>query len=175
VFRGKVFVGIGVVFACVLMRAGPMPVRGAEAEAEPAPPADQTYTGSKVCASCHFDQFMSWKKDKHSQAFTILTAKYQKDAKCLKCHTTGFGEATGYKAAADTALAGVTCEVCHGPGSKHEEVAKPFAQVKKLSPEQEKAVRDSIWKILPGNKCIECHTVKAHKPSETPKELQPKS
>jgi len=117
---------------------------------------------------------MKWKKSGHSKAFEILTAKYQSDAKCLQCHTTGYGEATGYKAAADEALAGVTCESCHGPGSKHEEVSQPFAKVKELTPEQEKMIRDSIYKLLPGNVCVDCHQVQAHKDSETPKELQKK-
>jgi len=114
---------------------------------------------------------MSWKKTKHSKAFEVLTAKYQSDEKCLKCHTTGYDKATGYKTAADEALAGVTCENCHGPGSKHEEVAQPFAKVKELTPEQEKMIRDSIWKMLPQNVCVTCHSVQAHKKSETPKEL----
>ena len=39
----------------------------------------------------HFDQYMKWKKDKHSKAFDLLTVKYEKDVKCLKCHTTGYG------------------------------------------------------------------------------------
>ncbi len=54
---------------------------------------------------------------------------YTKDAKCLKCHTTGYGTPSGFPvvaaggriAAADRARAdrnkGVTCEACHGPGS----------------------------------------------------------
>jgi len=57
----------------------------------------------------------------------------------------------------------VACEACHGPGSKHEEIAKPFTNVKKLSPEQEKLVRDSIWKIQPGNICSRCHISQGHK------------
>ena len=72
---------------------------------------------------------MAWKKEKHSKAFDLLPAKYQSDAKCLKCHTTGYGEETGWKSTDDTALAGITCESCHGPGSKHEEIAKPFAKL----------------------------------------------
>ena len=154
-----------------------LPTASAEEAAAPEtpPPAGQEYTGTKRCASCHFDQFMRWKKTPHSKAFDDLTAKYQADAKCLKCHTTGYGEATGFKdAASGAALAGVTCEVCHGPGSKHEEVSKPFAQVKNLTPEQEKAVRDSIWKVKPQNVCIECHKVQGHKDSETPAELRKK-
>ena len=131
--------------------------------AEPAPPADQTYIGSKKCSACHFDQFLVWKKDKHTKAYEDLPAKYKSDASCLKCHTTGYGEETGYKTAADTGLVGVTCEVCHGPGSKHAETCKPFANVKKLSPEQQKEARDSIWKMKPQNICITCHESKAHK------------
>jgi hypothetical protein len=141
------------------------------AEKEPAPPEGQTYTGVKRCAACHFDQFMAWKKDKHSKTFELLPANYQEDAKCLKCHTTGYGEETGFKTAADKNLAGTTCESCHGPGSEHEKVSLKFGKAK-LNAEQEKEVRDSIWKTLPENVCVKCHTTKGHHPSETPKELR---
>ncbi len=142
---------------------------------EPAPPADQTYIGVKRCAPCHFTNFMTWKKDKHSGTFDLLTEKYQKDPKCLACHTTGYGTPTGFKDIESTPdMAYNGCEVCHGPGSKHEEVAKPFADVKELSAEQEKLVRDSIWKLQPGNVCVRCHTQKAHKENETPEELRTK-
>ena len=65
------------------------------------PPADQEYTGTKRCASCHFDQFMKWKASPHAKAFSLLTKKYEADAKCLACHTTGYGQKTGYGAAKD--------------------------------------------------------------------------
>lgn len=145
----------------------------AEAQ-EPAPPAGQTYIGVKQCASCHFEQFMKWKTTKHATTFDLLPEKYQTDAKCLKCHATGFGEATGFKSAAESAdLKGTTCEVCHGPGSKHAEIAKEFAN-QKLTPEQEKAVRDSTWLMLPKNVCVECHRVQGHHDSDTPAELRTK-
>ena len=151
------------------------PLRAAEAEeADPAPPADQEYTGAKRCASCHFTQFMAWNKSKHSKTFNLLPAEYQTDAKCLPCHTTGYGEPTGYKDMATTpSLAGNTCETCHGPGSKHEEVAQSFGK-EKLNEEQEKVVRDSIWLMLPKNVCVECHKVQGHGEPETPKELRTK-
>ena len=126
------------------------------------PPEGQTYTGSKQCASCHLDQFLAWKGTKHSKAFDILPAKYHTDASCLKCHSTGFGQPTGYKDASTAALAGTSCEACHGPGSKHGEIAKEFAN-KKLNKEQELYVRSTIYKVLPANVCIECHDSKAHK------------
>lgn len=169
----KAFVGILVVSAIALALCLPGPRKAAEALAaqedsaaqapEPAPPEGQTYIGMKACSACHFEQFLVWRQDKHAQAFTNLPAKYKTDASCLKCHTTGFGEPTGYKTAADADLAAVSCEVCHGPGSKHQEICKPFATAKTLSPQQEKLARDSIYKVQPSNACIECHTAKAHK------------
>jgi hypothetical protein len=51
-------------------------------------------------------------------------------------------------------------------------VSKPFAQVKELTPEQEKKIRDSIWLMTPKNICVECHKVQGHHDPETPKELR---
>ena len=126
------------------------------------PPSDQTYTGSKRCASCHFKAFMSWKKTGHAKAFEDLPTKYKTDETCLKCHTTGFGTPTGYKDATTASLAGNTCETCHGPGSAHETSAEKYAKVKELTPAQEEEVRGTIWKLVPGNVCVTCHQTKAH-------------
>lgn len=133
-------------------------------ETEPAPPPGQTYIGMKSCSACHFEQYGVWKQDKHVKAFEILPEKYKTDPACLKCHTTGYGEESGFKTAADSHLAGTTCEACHGPGSKHQEICQEFATAKTLSPDQEKMARDSIYKLSPENSCIACHTQKAHKP-----------
>ena len=177
---GLIAVGVCAVGAFALARA-PLAVaqtgdaKAAESETEPAPPDGQTYIGNKRCSACHFNQFLKWKKSGHSKAFEILTAKYQKDAKCLKCHTVGYGHETGFKDMASMPdLAAVGCEQCHGPGSKHEEIAKQFTAVKKLSPEQEKTVRDSIWMMLPKNVCVECHMVQGHHDSMTPPEMRKK-
>jgi len=122
--------------------------------------ADSTYIGSKKCASCHFEQFMTWKKTKHAEATAQLPAKYAADAKCLACHST-----TGYTSAAATpALAGVTCEVCHGPGSEHEAVSAKYAK-QKLTEAQEKEVKGTIV-LLETNVCIKCHMAIAHKAHE---------
>ena len=159
--------------ACVLMAATPAWSQPeSTAPDEPAPPADQQYMGTKQCAACHFDQFMKWKGTKHATAFDLLPAEYQADAKCLACHTTGFGKESGFKtAAASPDLKGTSCEACHGPGSKHGEIAKEFAN-QKLTAEQEKAVRDSIWKLNPKNSCVSCHLVQGHHESQTPAALR---
>jgi len=125
-------------------------------------PENQSYTGAKKCASCHLTQFMQWKKTNHAKAFDNLPVKYKKDEKCLKCHTTGYGTPSGYKDASTKNLAGNTCESCHGPGSEHDKISQKFAKKKKLSEEEDKLVRSTIHKMLPGNVCITCHTTKAH-------------
>ena len=140
--------------------AQPAPV---EEAAKPAPPAGQTYIGVKECAACHFKQYMAWKKTKHAkESYEILPEKYRADGQCVVCHSTGYGAASGYKDATTPNLMGVTCEACHGPGSKHAEIAKQYTN-KKLSPAEEKIVRDSIWRQLPYNVCVSCHVDKAHK------------
>lgn len=142
---------------------------------ETPPPANQTFIGAKRCSSCHFKEQVKWKASGHSKAFELLPDKYQKDQTCLKCHTTGLGEASGFKDKASTPdLAGVTCEICHGPGSEHEKICKPLLNVKELSAEQTKAAKDSIWLMTPKNVCVECHAIQAHKESPTPKELRKK-
>lgn len=169
--RQTKFLGAILVVAPVLLffalktPAAPVPMRDetVKNKQEPTPPTDQTYIGMKSCSACHFDQYAIWKKDKHTKAFEILPEKYKTDASCLKCHATGYGEETGFKTAADTHLSGATCEACHGPGSKHEEICLEFKTARKLSPEQEQLARDSIYKLKPDNACVSCHTSKAHK------------
>lgn len=106
---------------------------------------DLKYLGAKDgCKSCHFKEWKTWKKTEMAQAFETLKPgvkaeektkagldpqkDYTTDEGCLKCHTTGFGKPNGYKVGepADdkekklmAELQGVSCEACHGPGSKY--------------------------------------------------------
>ncbi len=167
--RRRVLMSVAMVMALTVGGIVAQSVRS-QPPAEPAgpavsPPADQTYTGAKACSACHFKQFMAWKKTKHAtDAFSKLPAKYKTDATCLICHATGFGAATGFKDEASSAtLVGTSCEACHGPGSKHAEEAKKFANKKKLEPEEEKMVRGTIYKVLPQNVCMRCHATQVHK------------
>jgi hypothetical protein len=127
------------------------------------PPEGQTYVGVKNCAACHLDQYLDWRGTKHAKGFDILPARYRTDASCLKCHTTGYGEPTGFKSVAATPnLVGTSCEACHGPGSKHAEIAKSYA-TKKLTDAEKAYVQSTIYKIQPKNVCIDCHVTRAHK------------
>jgi hypothetical protein len=87
---------------------------------------EKTYVGSKVCADCHpaeYENFSKYAKKSHSfESIRImasdLTAEEVKE--CYVCHTTGYGEPTGFKSFEKTPdLAHAGCEVCHGPGSLH--------------------------------------------------------
>jgi hypothetical protein len=127
------------------------------------PPEGQTFVGEKVCASCHFAQDLAWRKTKHAKGFEILPAKYQADKSCLACHATGVGQATGFTSVdATPGLVGTSCEACHGPGSKHAEIAKQFTG-KELSEAQKKYVGSSIYLVQPKNACATCHIMQSHK------------
>jgi len=115
-----------------------------------------TFAGVKKCKSCHFKRWNTWRKTKMAQTFEVLkpgvrseektklkfdpNKDYTKDPTCLGCHTSGFGIPGGYiipaegnadekKQAEDNA--GVTCEACHGPGSKANPVLEDIKENKR--------------------------------------------
>ncbi|MHC4227385.1 MAG: InlB B-repeat-containing protein [Planctomycetota bacterium] len=115
-----------------------------------------TFIGVKKCKSCHFKRWNSWRKTKMAQTFEVLKSgvrsaektklkfdpnrDYTKDPTCLGCHASGFGIPGGYVVPADgdTAAkkqaadnAGVTCEGCHGPGSKASVVLEEIKENKR--------------------------------------------
>ncbi len=106
-----------------------------------------SYVGSKKCKKCHIKEYKSWAETRMAKAFEILkpgnskeakekfsvdvNKDFTQDPKCLKCHTTGYGESDGYvvpdpndKKSVRKAkkLEGVGCESCHGPGSEYVKV-----------------------------------------------------
>ena len=80
-----------------------------------------TYVGSEACTACHLEEHQSWARSGHSHAFeTLKTKGAEADPNCIRCHTVGFGESSGYRREfAGQRLASVGCESCHGPGSEH--------------------------------------------------------
>jgi hypothetical protein len=170
-FRRVVLVGLVTGLMCIVGLVAVESGRSqppAEPYAAPAVPTGQTYTGAKRCSSCHFKQYMVWKKTKHGkEAWESVPAKYQSDPECLKCHVTGYGTTGGYVSGTAPEilqnLLGTSCEACHGPGSKHEEIAKKYTTKKTLAPDEDKEVRGSIYKLLPQNVCVRCHATQGHK------------
>jgi hypothetical protein len=111
------------------------PVRASEpapqSGVEPAPPqpelqnvlaaTDNMFVGSEVCKLCHEDIYKKWRDSKHAHALETLVKKGEaQNSDCLRCHTVGFGEQTGYDIKNNQPyLAGVGCEMCHGRSGYH--------------------------------------------------------
>jgi hypothetical protein len=108
---------------------------GAQEKAEKK--ATFTYGGVATCKACHLTkksgaQYKIWAKGPHAKAYeTLGTAKAkevgkksgvedpQKSEKCLTCHVTAYGVDAKLRGAKLTLEEGVSCEVCHGPGSAY--------------------------------------------------------
>ena len=82
-----------------------------------------SYVGAQACQECHPRTFARWETTKHARAYEPLTNPRRNrefDAECISCHTTGFGDNTGWVSTEKTPLLkGNQCENCHGPGSLH--------------------------------------------------------
>lgn len=94
-----------------------------------------TYAGAAKCKICHKSekqgkQFPIWEESTHSQSISALSsseapAKAQEmgvnnpteSPECLKCH------APLHEKAPELKEEGVTCEVCHGPGSDYKKLS----------------------------------------------------
>lgn len=106
-----------------------------------------TYAGSFVCGMCHKTIYDHWYKTIHNTAYrTLVSGGHQFDPECIKCHTTGYGDISGFlDHEKDQNLMNVGCESCHGAGSKHV-----------------KSVNDT-YGLTDDRKCEACHD-SAHSP-----------
>ncbi|MBI2503913.1 MAG: hypothetical protein HYW07_11860 [Candidatus Latescibacteria bacterium] len=100
-----------------LRTAPPSPFAAYALEADPT----HTYAGEAACRPCHAQEHAQWRTTLHAHAFDTLRQRNRHFfPQCVSCHTTGFGLPGGF--ALDQphqALAGVQCEICHGPGQQH--------------------------------------------------------
>ncbi len=94
--------------------------------------AKKKYVGSKACQECHeeeYNRFLKYAKKARSYEHILEMRKdltEEEFKKCLKCHTTGYGEPGGFVSVEKTPeLKEAGCEVCHGPGSKHCDTEDP--------------------------------------------------
>ncbi len=124
-----------------------------------------TYVGAAKCAVCHKTekqgrQYPIWQETKHSQSISALSspqaaevakqANVQNPAEspdCLKCH------APLYEKAAELKAEGVTCEVCHGPGSEYKKLSIMKDQA--LSKQNGLIVYESPEAVK--KQCLTCH------------------
>ena len=79
------------------------------------------YVSATACQRCHEQEYLQWSATRHAFAYeTLLKKERYFDARCVSCHTTGFGYSTGFHIGdSNSTLKGVQCETCHGPGKQH--------------------------------------------------------
>ena len=131
---------------------------------------DFSYVGARKCRICHKGekqgkQYPIWEQSKHFQSFSVLTkdeliekTKTQGmdplPAENLKCHSPLNEKAPDFKEE------GVTCEVCHGPGSAYKKL--------KIMKSREESVKKGFIaydsKEAIKAKCLNCHKNAHEKP-----------
>lgn len=113
------------------------------------------YVGSESCKSCHESAHKQWGDTPHAGAFeTLRKAKKEREAGCVKCHTTGFGHEGGFQDEKSTpAVAHVGCESCHGPGKLHNEAKTRDERLSSIFRFDEKCPTCVVQRI-----CRTCHS-----------------
>lgn len=135
---------------------------------------DFEYIGAAKCKMCHNKpqtgkQYEKWANGPHAKAMESLKSEKSmayakehniadpsKEASCLKCHSTYHAINADLNMSL-TEEEGVSCESCHGPGSKYKSMS--------IMKDQAKAVENGL--ILPNQElCVTCHNDKNpfHKP-----------
>jgi len=83
-----------------------------------------SFLGNASCNGCHVrGLYERWQSLGHAHAMqTLQRVNRSYDPECVVCHTVGMKYEGGYRSMQETPeLAGVGCEMCHGPGAKHVE------------------------------------------------------
>lgn len=117
---------------------------------------DFEYVGSKKCKMCHNKptkgaQYKQWQASKHANAMKSLSATEAKDPTCIKCHST-YGSVDKGLILTLKPTEGVSCESCHGAGSKY----FPNAVMKNRAKSEAKGL------ILPTEEvCKKCHNAES--------------
>ena len=130
------------------------------------------YVGIKNCKKCHIKEWKSWSETAMAQTFEKLKpgvaaeAKtgagldpdkdYTTDAECVKCHVTGYGKPGGFVDIETTPeLAGVGCEVCHGPGGTYTQ--DEYMSLKNKEYVKAEVVAVGLVDTVGEEQCVSCH------------------
>ncbi len=133
---------------------------------------DYAYVGTKNCKKCHIKQWKSWGETKMSQAFESLkpgvdvevkaelgldpNMDYTTDANCVSCHVTGYGKEGGFTSIEETPeLAGVGCEMCHGPGGTYTQDG--YMTLKNKEYKRADLVAVGMVEAVGEAQCVVCH------------------
>ena len=124
-----------------------------------------TYVGAAKCQICHKTESQGlqvpiWQKSRHSVSLAALSSPEAasiaqaagvqnppENPACLRCH------APLFEKAAELKTEGVTCEVCHGPGSEYRKLS--IMKDRALAVKNGLIVYDSQDAIK--KQCLTCH------------------
>lgn len=137
---------------------------------------EHAYVGTNNCKKCHFREWKSWAETKMAKTFDTLKpgvaaeAKkkagldpdkdYTTDAKCVSCHTTGYGQPGGFVSIEKTPdLAGVGCEMCHGPGGTYTKTE--HMSLKNKSYKKAEVVAVGLVDTVVVEQCKGCHNTES--------------
>ena len=137
---------------------------------------DYAYIGSKKCKVCHLKEHKSWSETKMTKAFDLLKPGERADAKktagldpekdyttdttCLPCHTTGYGKPGGFVDIETTPnLAGVGCEMCHGPGGTY--TKSEYMSLKNKDYKKADVVAVGMTGEITSAQCETCHNTES--------------
>jgi hypothetical protein len=127
---------------------------------------EYAYVGASACKLCHKAelqgrQFVIWEASLHARSFASLTtakalevgkplgvANPAENAQCLGCHAPLAAKAPDLKAE------GVTCEVCHGPGSGYRKL--------NIMQDKEKAAQNGLILYNADAGAIQAHCLQCH-------------
>lgn len=103
------------------------------------PPApgkgEASYIGAEACGNCHEAAYEFWKKTPHARAYATLEEQHKQfNLDCVSCHVTGYEKPGGTSVTHVAGLEAVQCEVCHGPGSRHEDDPTDLAALVRSPP-----------------------------------------
>jgi hypothetical protein len=127
---------------------------------------EHTYVGAVKCKKCHKaplrgNQYQAWLDSRHNKSYAVLsslsaleeakkenlTTPPNESHQCLKCHS------SFHEKAPNLVVEGVTCEVCHGPGSDYAKM--------NIMKNKEKAFQNGLAVYASRDaikeKCVTCH------------------
>jgi len=140
------------------------------------PAGEHAYVGSKKCKVCHMKEWKSWAETNMANAFDVLKPgeraeekqaagldpdkDYTTDETCIACHVTGYGEPGGFTSIESTPnLAGVGCEVCHGPGGTY--IQSEYMSLKNKEYPKAELVAVGLVDTVGEQQCTACHNTES--------------
>ena len=101
------------------------------------------FKGIDNCKQCHQEEFESWGKTNHANAFnTLKEVNRAFDKSCISCHTTGFNKGGFTSFEKSPQFVNVQCESCHTNIESDHQLAKN--RIKRFKVDE--------------NSCLSCHT-----------------